>query len=97
MTNVREPRIEDSLFVLAVHDSSMHQTVLKADPDARPLDMPALVELLAQCSARPRYAYMVLDLIAKVAGTNGSAGPLVLHGGSAVPIREWLCDALASG
>lgn len=72
----------------------MHQTALKADPDARPLDMPALVELLAQCSARPRYAYMVLDLIAKVAGTNGSAGPLVLHGGSAVPIREWLCDAL---
>src|SRR3546814_16808809 len=37
---------------------------------------------------------MILDLIAKIAGPNGSAGPLVIDGGSAIPIREWLCDAL---
>lgn len=73
----------------------MFQTSLTADHDARPLDMPGLVELLSHSSSRPRYAYMVLDLIAKVAGPNGSAGPLVIHDGSAISIREWLCDALA--
>lgn len=72
----------------------MLQTRLTSDRDARPLDMPGLVELLSQSSSRPRYAYMILDLIAKIAGPNGSAGPLVIDGGSAIPIREWLCDAL---
>ncbi|WP_065846081.1 hypothetical protein [Sphingobium sp. Ndbn-10] len=72
----------------------MLQTRLTSDRDARPLDMPGLVELLSQSSSRPRYAYMILDLIAKIAGPNGSAGPLVVEGGSATPIREWLCDAL---
>ncbi|CCW16993.1 hypothetical protein EBBID32_13320 [Sphingobium indicum BiD32] len=73
----------------------MLQTSLIADPDAGPLDMPGVVELLAQSSSRPRYAYMVLDLIAKIAGADGSAGPLVFHDGHAIPIREWLCDALS--
>src|SRR3546814_1619608 len=72
----------------------MLQTRLTSDRDARPLDMPGLVELLSQSSSRPRYAYMILDLIAKIAGPNGSAGPLVIDGGSAIPIRVWLCDAL---
>lgn len=71
----------------------MLQTRLNAD--VRPLDMAGLVQLLAHSSSRPRYAYMVLDLIAKIAGPNGSAGPLVVQGGTATPIREWLCDALA--
>ncbi len=73
----------------------MLQTRFTTESDARPLDMPGLVELLSQSSSRPRYAYMILDLIAKIAGPNGSAGPLVVHGGNATPIREWLCDALA--
>src|SRR3546814_2210531 len=66
----------------------MLQTRLTSDRDARPLDMPGLVELLSQSSSRPRYAYMILDLIAKIAGPNGSAGPLVIDGGSAIPIRR---------
>ena len=73
----------------------MLETRLRADQSDASLDMPGLVELLSQTSSRPRYAYMVLDLIAKIAGPNGSAGPLVVHDGAAVPIREWLCDALA--
>ena len=72
----------------------MLQTRLTSDRNARPLDMPGLVELLSQTSSRPRYAYMILDLIAKIAGPNGNAGPLVFEGGRAIPIREWLCDAL---
>ncbi|MDE8650653.1 hypothetical protein [Novosphingobium album (ex Liu et al. 2023)] len=72
----------------------MLQTRLIADPDSRPFDMPRLVELLSQNSSRPRYAYMVLDLIAKIANPDGSAGPLVVHDGKAISIRDWLCDAL---
>lgn len=73
----------------------MLQTNLKADQHSTLLDMRGLVDLLAQNSSRPRYAYMVLDLIAKIAGPDGRAGPLVVHDGVATSIREWLCDALA--
>lgn len=73
----------------------MLQTSLKADQDRPPLDMRGLVDLLAQSSSRPRYAYMVLDLIAKIAGPDGRAGPFVMHDGVPTSIREWLCDALA--
>nr|WP_317152280.1 hypothetical protein [Sphingopyxis indica] len=57
--------------------------------------MPRLLEVLARNSARPRYAFMVLNLIAGAAGPDGRLGPIVLHEGEAVPVRDWLCDALA--
>lgn len=57
--------------------------------------MPGLMTVLAHTSARPRYAFMVLNLIAEVAGPDGSAGPLVANGGDHMPLRDWLCDALA--
>jgi hypothetical protein len=63
--------------------------------DGRPhLDMPSLLEMLARSSSRPRYAFMVLNLIAQVSRSDGSAGPLVAKGGSLFPLRDWLCDAL---
>lgn len=49
-----------------------------------------LLDALAHASTRPRYAFMVLSLIAEVAGPDGSAGPFV--GGAT--LRDWLCDAL---
>jgi hypothetical protein len=58
------------------------------------LDMPSLLEVLAHNSARPRYAFMILNLIAKVASANGSAGALVVRDGGLVPLRDWLCKAL---
>lgn len=58
------------------------------------LDMPALLELLAEASARPRYAFMVLNLIANASAENGRAGPWIRDGNSEVTVREWLCDAL---
>ncbi len=57
--------------------------------------MPSLLEVLARSSSRPRYAFMVLNLIAQVARSDGSAGPLVAKAGGLIPLREWLCDALA--
>lgn len=62
---------------------------------AEPRDLPELIERIADVSPRPRYAFMVLNLIAKVAGGNsGSAGPYVVDQGCRVPLRDWLCDSL---
>lgn len=62
-----------------------------ADAD---LDLPAVLERLAGVSARPRYTYMVLNLIARAAGQTDSAGPYVREGEVAMPIRDWLTAAL---
>ncbi|MFC3443526.1 hypothetical protein ACFOKF_20420 [Sphingobium rhizovicinum] len=57
-------------------------------------DRSALLDRLAHASSRPRYAYMLLTLIADVARPDGSAGPLVAQDGGLVGLRDWLCDAL---
>lgn len=54
----------------------------------------SLLEQIAQISRRPRYAFMLLNLIAQAAKKNGRAGPLVVEGNAATPLRDWLCDAL---
>ena len=58
------------------------------------IDLPALLERLAGVSARPRYTFMVLNLIARAAGQSDSAGPYVRENGQAIPVRDWLSDAL---
>lgn len=58
------------------------------------LDLPAVLERLARISARPRYTFMVLNLIARAAGRSNSAGPYVEQNGRAIPVRDWLSDAL---
>ena len=57
--------------------------------------LPSLIDVIAQVSTRPRYAFMVLNLIARAAGQGGKAGPYVLRQGQAVRLRDWLCDSLA--
>lgn len=61
----------------------------------QPTAMTDVVRLISEHSSRPRYTFMVLDLIAKVARSNGQAGPLVRDGDALVPIREWLAAAIA--
>ena len=58
-------------------------------------DMPSLIERLATVSSRPRYAFMVLNLIATAAGQGGKAGPYVVENGQSLRLRDWLCDALS--
>lgn len=58
------------------------------------LDMPGLIERIADYSRRPRYAFMVLNLIAKVAGKGGRAGPYVVENGQRILLRDWLSDTL---
>ncbi|ATI83285.1 hypothetical protein A6768_12010 [Sphingobium yanoikuyae] len=58
------------------------------------LDLPAVLERLARTSSRPRYTFMVLNLIARAAGRSDSAGPYVQENGHAIPVRDWLSYAL---
>lgn len=58
------------------------------------LDLPAVLERLADISTRPRYTFMVLNLIARAAGQSDSAGPYVREEGRVIAIRDWLSDAL---
>jgi hypothetical protein len=65
-----------------------------ADEPQRPLDLPAILERLTVVCERPRYSFMVLNLIAQASAQTGSAGPYVHDGSRRVPVRDWLCDAL---
>ena len=57
-------------------------------------DLSLLLDQLSHCCSRPRYAFMLLTLIADVARPDGCAGPLVRVGDGLTPLRDWLCDAL---
>jgi hypothetical protein len=57
-------------------------------------EMSALLDQLARASTRPRYAFMLLNLIAELARADGSAGPFVMCNGGSTLLRDWLCDAL---
>jgi len=67
---------------------------IEADPRPKISDMSLLLAKLAQVSSRPRYAFMLLNLIAETAGKDGQAGPLVVRGNATMLLRDWLTDAL---
>ncbi|KKW91423.1 hypothetical protein YP76_13460 [Sphingobium chungbukense] len=54
-----------------------------------------LVDRISAISRRPRYALLVLDLIARQAGTDGRVGPHVPTDQGRVAVRDWLCSALS--
>jgi len=60
------------------------------------LDLPTLLDRLTLASERPRYSFMVLTLIDRVADAKGAAGPWVQTERGEMPIRDWLTDALIS-
>lgn len=67
-------------------------------PEPAPLPtfaLPDLVKRVSQVSKRPRYVLLILNLIAKAAGENGSLGPYVKSEADHVPVRDWLCQAMA--
>ena len=72
----------------------LQQDLFAADTPVETLDLPAVLERLADISPRPRYTFMVLNLIARAAGAKDSVGPYVSQAGAAIPIRDWLSDAL---
>ena len=56
--------------------------------------LPDLIDRISQVSTRPRYAFMVLNLIYKAVGQGDSIGPYVRYGDDLLPVRDWLCEAL---
>ncbi len=54
----------------------------------------AIFKALTQTSARPRYAFLVLQLVAEAANAQGRAGPLVPAGDARILLRDWLCTQL---
>lgn len=76
---------------LFVQDAS--KPTVAASPER--MDLPGVLERLTAVCERPRYSFMVLNLIAQASTGTGSAGPYVRSGDRRVPVREWLCMALA--
>lgn len=70
-------------------------SIAKPQAQGRTGQMAALLDMLAHASTRPRYAFMVLSLIAEVADANGEAGPFVRRDRQQHTLRDWLCDSLA--
>lgn len=70
----------------------VHRPLLTVRP---PIDLSTLVERVSTASKRPRYVLLVLNMIARAAGNNGSVGPYVQSEAGQVPVRDWLCQALA--
>lgn len=54
-----------------------------------------ILDKLSETSKRPRYAFMVLNLLAEQAGPGNKAGPFVREGEAKLPLREWLGDRLS--
>lgn len=57
-------------------------------------DLGTLLGAITMASSRPRYAFMVLSLIAEVADGSGKAGPFVRRGNHSETLRDWLSDSL---
>lgn len=75
---------------------SLEERARPVEPEVRerPLDLPAILERLTVVCERPRYSFMVLNLIAQASAQTGSAGPYIREGSRRIPVRDWLCDAL---
>ena len=54
----------------------------------------AIYAALAEASNRPRYAFLVFQLVAEAVDTLGRAGPLVGRGVAPMLLRDWLCTQL---
>jgi hypothetical protein len=46
-------------------------------------------------SKRPRYAFLVLQLVAEAADVRVRAGPFIRRDGKTILLRDWLCRQLA--
>lgn len=60
-----------------------------------PADLPGILERLAATCERPRYSFMVLNLIAQASAGTGCAGPYISQGDERVSVRDWLSQALS--
>ena len=78
-------------------DSSFVPTVLDSGIMSSTPDLGTILATLATASRRPRYAFLVLGLIAEAARADGQAGPWVRREGEGerLSLRDWLARQLA--
>ncbi|MDB5715809.1 MAG: hypothetical protein JWO15_3206 [Sphingomonadales bacterium] len=62
--------------------------------DDIPATIGTILHRLSAQSTRPRYAFLVLNLISEAADARGEAGPFIPQPGGAIPIRDWLTEQL---
>ncbi len=74
--------------------ASVPPTPTDLPPSPPCADLPAVLARIQDVSQRPRYTFMVLNLILRAAGPSGRAGPYIKEGNALVPVRDWLSDAL---
>lgn len=54
-----------------------------------------ILDRLSEMSARPRYAFAVLNLLAEQAGPGSKVGPFIHDEGELLPLRTWVGKRLA--
>ena len=54
-----------------------------------------IIDRLSEVSARPRSAFMILNLLAEQAGPTGKAGPFVEDAGERLTLREYIGKRIA--
>lgn len=79
------PDFPDEIAVPRVAEKRPPAPTLAPTACDEDIDLPALLARLAGVSARPRYTFMVLNLIARAAGQSDSAGPYVRENGRQSP------------
>jgi hypothetical protein len=63
-------------------------------PQAQMAGVGSIYALLTDVSARPRYAFLLLQLVAELADERGHAGPFVRCGSEQMLLRDWLSTQL---
>lgn len=60
------------------------------------IDVGTILDTLSEKSTRPRYAFMVLNLLCEQAGPGNRAGPFITNpDGQPLPLREWLGERMS--
>lgn len=81
------------MFQPDLFGTSPRKRQLSVQPE-RPMNVAAILDRLTSVCERPRYSFMVLNLIVEAGGETGRAGPYIRDGNKRVPVRDWLCEAM---
>jgi hypothetical protein len=63
-------------------------------PQTQLVGVGGIYAVLTDVSTRPRYAFLLLQLVAELADERGHAGPFVPRGNVQMLLRDWLCTQL---
>jgi len=87
-------RVEEEGFTRVTLCAYLNPVMFPTSSRPQPSEISLLLDCLARTSSRPRYAFMVLSLIAEVASPEGEAGPFIRRSQEQLTLRDFLCDSL---